>query len=71
MDLNVQSEQLRFFHGKADAYVPCEMSEQVYEACKTKKKLVLVDDAGHGLSCILDNEGYLKALREFGEEYGA
>lgn len=59
-----------FFHGKADAYVPCSMSEKVYEACKTHKKLVLVDDAGHGLSCMLDNEGYLKALKEFGEECG-
>lgn len=57
-----------FFHGKADSYVPCEMSEKVHEACQTHKKLVLVDSAGHGLSCMVDNDGYLKALKEFEEE---
>ena len=57
-----------FYHGTTDAYVPCEMSQTVYEACHTHKKLVLVDGAGHGLSCMLDNDGYLNALKDFEKE---
>ncbi len=57
-----------FFHGDTDAYVPCEMSVQNYEACTAEKRLVIVPGAGHGLSYMLDGEGYLQALREF--DYG-
>lgn len=54
-----------FFHGDDDAYVPCEMSVQNYNACAAEKRLVIVPNAGHGLSYMLDGEGYLQALREF------
>ena len=54
-----------FFHGKDDAFVPCEMSKENYEACTSRKKLVLIPGAGHGLSYLADPEGYLKALGEF------
>ena len=54
-----------FFHGKADDFVPWEMSQVNYDACPTRKKLVLVPGAGHGLSFPADQEGYLSDLREF------
>lgn len=54
-----------FVHGEADDFVPCQMSRQVYEACGSKKRLVTVPGAGHGLSYLVDPEGYLQALREF------
>lgn len=54
-----------FFHGDDDAYVPCDMSRLNYEACKAEKKLVIVPKAGHGLSYMLDQDGYIEALREF------
>ena len=54
-----------FFHGECDDYVPCEMSRINYEACTSRKKLVTIPDAGHGLSYPVDPEGYLSALREF------
>lgn len=54
-----------FFHGDDDAYVPCEMSRLNYEACASEKGLVIVPRAGHGLSYMLDAEGYIKALQEF------
>ena len=54
-----------FFHGEADDYVPCEMSRICFEACASKKKLVTVPGAGHGLSYPVDPEGYLTALGEF------
>ena len=54
-----------FFHGEADAFVPCDMSRELYAACKTRKKLVTVPGAGHGLSYPVEQEGYLAALGEF------
>ncbi len=54
-----------FFHGDNDAYVPCDMSRENYEACASEKQLVIVPRAGHGLSYLIDREGYIDALREF------
>lgn len=54
-----------FFHGDADDFVPWEMSKAVYDACSSRKQLVLVQGAGHGLSYPKDPEAYLKAAGEF------
>ncbi len=53
------------YHGEADAFVPCEMAHEIYEAIGGKKQLVTVKDAGHGLSYIMDSENYIKTLRDF------
>ena len=54
-----------FFHGEADAYVPCEMSRHNYEICTCRKKLVTIPDAGHGLSYVVAPEYYLQQMRIF------
>ena len=54
-----------FFHGENDNYVPCDMSRVCYEACASRKKLVTIPGAGHGLSYPVDPETYFSALREF------
>ena len=54
-----------FFHGERDDFVPCEMSRINYDACTAPKKLLTVPNAGHGLSYLVDSEGYLNALTEF------
>ena len=54
-----------FFHGEDDAFVPCEMSRINYEACASRKMLVTVPGAGHGLSYPIDPDRYLDSLREF------
>ena len=54
-----------FFHGESDDFVPCWMSRKNYDACPTRKRLVTIPGAGHGLSYIIDPEGYLQAVREF------
>ena len=59
-----------FFHGEGDDFVPCDMSRQNYAACAAPKRLVTVPGAGHGLSFLMDREGYLEALREFVRLYG-
>lgn len=61
---------LIMFHGDADAFVPCEMSKKVFDACPVKqKRLVTVPNAGHGLAFPSDEEGYLKAMRETIKEW--
>ena len=54
-----------FFHGESDDFVPCHMSRELYEACPSRKRLVTVPGAAHGLSYPVDQEGYLQAMREF------
>ena len=58
-----------FFHGESDDFVPCQMSRLNYDACQSKKLLVTVPGAGHGLSYPVDSQRYLDTLRNFfGEE---
>ncbi len=54
-----------FYHGEADDFVPCDMSRSNYEVCASRKALVTVPGAGHGLSYPVDPERYLKTLADF------
>ncbi|MBO5953765.1 MAG: alpha/beta hydrolase [Oscillospiraceae bacterium] len=54
-----------FYHGEDDAFVPCDMSRQVYDACTSRKQIVTVPGAGHGLSYAVAPALYLDALGEF------
>ena len=54
-----------FFHGEDDDFVPCDMSRANFEACASRKMLVTVPGAGHGLSYPVAPEVYLQALRDF------
>lgn len=54
-----------FYHGETDDFVPCDMSRQLYEACASRKQLVTIPGAGHGLSYPVAPERYLQTLREF------
>lgn len=59
-----------FIHGNTDAFVPCYMSEKLYEKCVSKKKkFVIIDGAGHGLAFPKDREKYLKSLSDFEKEW--
>lgn len=54
-----------FYHGDADDYVPCSMSQKNYDACPSRKKLVLIPGAGHGLCYPIAPEYYRSTLKEF------
>ena len=54
-----------FFHGEEDDFVPCYMSKQNYDACPSRKALVTIPGAGHGLSYPVAKEQYLQAMRDF------
>ena len=60
-----------FFHGDTDNFVPCRMSRENFEACTSRKELVIIPGAGHGLAYPVDKFGYLEALDKFfGPELG-
>ncbi len=58
-----------FFHGDADAFVPCSMSVKNFEACGSeKKRLVITHGADHGLCFPHDMEGYFREVKSFFDE---
>ncbi len=59
-----------FLHGDTDDFVPCDMSRALFEACVSKKRLVIVPGAGHGLAFPMDQEYYLNELRAFDRDCG-
>ncbi len=54
-----------FIHGKNDSFVPCEMTVKNYESTNSDKKMVLVENADHGMSFLVDTEVVFSALKEF------
>ena len=54
-----------FFHGEDDGFVPCRMSRINFDACVSRKELVIVPGADHGLSYPVAPDRYLKALWTF------
>ena len=54
-----------FFHGESDDFVPCKMSERNFAACASEKRLVTVENAGHGLSFLTAPEKYYDILGKF------
>jgi len=49
-------------HGKADDFVPCEMSKKAYDICTGNKRLLLVEGAKHGVSFLADHDAYNKEV---------
>lgn len=58
-----------FVHGDADDFVPCEMTLQNFEACRAPKEIFIVPRAGHGLSYVVDPEGYQAKVLGFFAKY--
>lgn len=54
-----------FVHGKADGFVPCQMTVRAHEACVSEKEIYLIEKADHGLSYLVDTEGCKKAISAF------
>ena len=54
-----------FIHGDKDSFVPCSMVHELYAACKTEKKLVIIEGAGHVESCYCDADKYEGAIKDF------
>jgi len=54
-----------FFHGENDNFVPAKMSQENYEACRSRKRLVLVPGAEHGLSYPVAPKTYIQEAYNF------
>lgn len=52
-------------HGDDDRFVPCQMSQDNYDACASEKELLIVKGAGHGLSYCVDAKSYEEAVQSF------
>ncbi|MBQ9964776.1 MAG: alpha/beta fold hydrolase [Clostridia bacterium] len=57
-----------FIHGTDDRFVPVEMTYENYKACAAEKQLFVVPGADHGLSYLVDREGYETAVKEFWQD---
>ena len=51
-----------FIHGKEDHFVPCFMSEKMYEACASPKELHLIENCGHAAAYMVAKEEYTAAV---------
>ncbi len=58
-----------FIHGTDDAFVPIEMTYENYKACAAQKRLLVVPGAEHGMSYVVDKEGYEAAVKDFWREF--
>lgn len=55
-------------HGEADGFVPCSMTREGYAACTSSKKLLIVPEAEHGFSFLIDGYQYTSMVIDFLKE---
>ena len=58
-----------FIHGTDDNFVPINMTYENYKAYQGEKKLFIVPGAEHGMSYIVDKNGYEDAVKCFWYNY--
>lgn len=59
-----------FIHGGMDTFVPTKMVYELYDACSSEdKKLLVVEGAAHAESYPVDSEAYEALVCEFAEKY--
>lgn len=54
-----------FIHGESDDFVPCTMSKELYDNCTSKKELLIIPNAPHGISYLVDGKLYIDKLNDF------
>ena len=54
-----------FIHGSADKLIPPSMMDRLYDSCRSKKKKIIIEGAGHGDSMTTDSETYWKNIFDF------
>lgn len=58
-----------FVHGTDDRFVPIDMTYENYKACKAPKRLFVVPGAEHGMSYLVDPQGYESAVKAFWKDF--
>lgn len=54
-----------FIHGSDDTYINPDMTQELYDACTSEKRLYLCPDAGHARSMTTDPERYHSEVEDF------
>ena len=54
-----------FIHGDADTFVPSRMCRELYDACASRKNILIIEGAAHAEAYHKDTEAYEGALKEF------
>ncbi len=54
-----------FIHGSADTFVPCEMCDEIYNACASPKQKLIIEGAAHAESYYKERGKYEEALNNF------
>ncbi|MFA9464820.1 MAG: alpha/beta hydrolase [Velocimicrobium sp.] len=57
-----------FIHGEEDDFVPTFMGRENYEACKSKKELLIVEGAGHATASMQEPQKYRDTALRFLKE---
>ena len=60
-----------FVHGTDDRFVPIEMTYENYKACASPKRLFVVLGAAHGMSYLVDKDGYETVVKQFWQDFDA
>ena len=63
------SVPVMFIHGTDDHFVPIEMTYENYKVCSAPKQLFIVPGAEHGMSYLVDKDGYENAVKQFWNDY--
>ena len=58
-----------FFHGGKDTFVPLRMTMENYKACTGPKELVIIDEATHAQSFLVEPEKCWLTMKGFVEKY--
>ncbi|MCM1024315.1 MAG: alpha/beta hydrolase [Prevotella sp.] len=58
-----------FIHGREDDFVPLWMTERNFDACRSPKDILIVDNAAHAASYYESREAYEAKVRSFLEKY--
>ena len=52
-------------HGDDDRYVPCDMAHKIYNACVSKKELLIIPTAPHAACYMVDEKKYVETAERF------
>lgn len=69
--LKTNTTPILFVHGEDDRFVPVEMTYENYEACVAPKRLLIVPNAPHGMSYLVDKAKYEETVLQFWQEFDA
>lgn len=59
-----------FVHGRADDFVPVEMCYELYELCGSDKEILIVEEAYHAQSIMVDGDAYKAKIDQQISKYG-